>query len=734
MQQTKDEMIAQIEAGLPNDVASLKSFTIELLLANQLFQDRCKETIRQLIEEKHIALHKYRLLENAAGIRDQQTGVNFLSQLQYLQLENEQQAATIAYLKIQNRMLEASVTQQEDYYRRNLTDLTDQHQQELKIVNERSVEVEAKFMEMQKAFGEELVQLRQENTDLKLKVGSGKGSSLPAADTQFLLSVQTENNALQQRVKEMMAEKLSLSERLRSVEQLKSMHEAEITKYRNDLNLLRKTMQEAMTKVLSEAKTEADERDEGSGQIVFIRGENGSKQIKGATPEKLVERLTDPSTFDSQFQASFLLTFRSFMEPATFLQLLAKRFKDSQSANPTIAANIQSKQATQSPVQLRVCNTVKNWIENYWFDFQDDKNLLDKLNEFINYVRTHNEKLANVIRMPLARKMNGKEESLTTTVVVAEKKTALPRPKPIIPKAIAKRTSNAAQDLSNTSVTTLSKYGGDRPSSSVVPNWAGFNFGKLRLSDVRSEDLNLKLTDLEPLEVARQMTLVEFELFSNIRPTEFLNQAWMKADKEIKAPNICNMTKWSNHITRWVVTEIISIKDSPKTRAVIFERMIMIAQHLEKMNNFNGVKEVLAGLQSSAVYRLKKTREAVNSKYLKVFDDLVKLTSSELNFKNLRAKIHNADPPLLPFPGIYQGDLVFLDACSKDKLENGLINYSKHQKIASYILELEVYQQTPYNFEPVIEITDYIRNFTTMNDDEAYNDSLVCEPREPSNK
>lgn len=81
-------------------MASLKNFTVELLLANQLFQERCKEVIRQLIEEKHVALHKYRLLDNAAGIRDNQTSIHFLSQLQYLQSENEQQAATIAYLKV----------------------------------------------------------------------------------------------------------------------------------------------------------------------------------------------------------------------------------------------------------------------------------------------------------------------------------------------------------------------------------------------------------------------------------------------------------------------------------------------------------------------------------------------------------------------------------------------------------------------------------------------------------
>lgn len=117
------------------------------------------------------------------------------------------------------------------------------------------------------------------------------------------------------------------------------------------------------------------------------------------------------------------------------------------------------------------------------------------------------------------------------------------------------------------------------------------------------------------------------------------------------------------------------------------------------------------------------------SKYLKIFDELAKLTGSDLNFKNLRAKIHSAEPPVLPFPGVYQGDLVFLDTCNKSKLENGLINFMKHQKIASCILELQVYQKTLYNLEPVPEIAYFMETATVLTDESAYNDSLICEPR-----
>jgi hypothetical protein len=66
----------------------------------------------------------------------------------------------------------------------------------------------------------------------------------------------------------------------------------------------------------------------------------------------------------------------------------------------------------------------------------------------------------------------------------------------------------------------------------------------------------------------------------------------------------------------------------------------------------------LAALQSSSVYRLKKTFSGVGSKYLKILEELKAITASEMNFKALRAKIHSVEPPLIPFPGVYQGDLV----------------------------------------------------------------------------
>jgi hypothetical protein len=129
-----------------------------------------------------------------------------------------------------------------------------------------------------------------------------------------------------------------------------------------------------------------------------------------------------------------------------------------------------------------------------------------------------------------------------------EKKNFQPRPKPILPKALAKRSSGL--DVQEKSANNLNSLKNDRPSS--IGNWGGFNFTKLRINEEKGDDYRIKLADLEPLEIARQLTLIEYELFTAIKPTEFLDQAWMKDDKEQRAPNICNMTRWSNHVRLFV--------------------------------------------------------------------------------------------------------------------------------------------------------------------------------------
>ena len=135
--------------------------------------------MRQLIEEKQIANHKSRLLEAAVGLKDKETAERFMDQLQHWQDENERQSATITYLKIRLQMLGNASLQQEEYYRKNLSDVIRQHSEELQAAFKRNEETESSLMEMQQKHAKSAVELAQ----LQAEVGSGSSSTTQAGRT-----------------------------------------------------------------------------------------------------------------------------------------------------------------------------------------------------------------------------------------------------------------------------------------------------------------------------------------------------------------------------------------------------------------------------------------------------------------------------------------------------------------------------------------------------------------------
>jgi RasGEF domain len=85
--------------------------------------------------------------------------------------------------------------------------------------------------------------------------------------------------------------------------------------------------------------------------------------------------------------------------------------------------------------------------------------------------------------------------------------------------------------------------------------------------------------NFDDVEVARQLTLMEYESYCCIRPRECLNQAWSRSNKEEESPNIVTMIRRSNNIPLWVATEIIK-EDKLQRRAYVLKKFINIAEVL----------------------------------------------------------------------------------------------------------------------------------------------------------
>lgn len=95
-----------------------------------------------------------------------------------------------------------------------------------------------------------------------------------------------------------------------------------------------------------------------------------------------------------------------------------------------------------------------------------------------------------------------------------------------------------------------------------------------------SSDYNEKdfIFVVDPLEIARQITLMDESIYKSIGPRECMNQAWNKPDRaKEQAPNIIKIIDKFNKDCGWV-TKMIVQEPNQKKRKNIIIRIIKIAQ------------------------------------------------------------------------------------------------------------------------------------------------------------
>jgi len=393
--------------------------------------------------------------------------------------------------------------------------------------------------------------------------------------------------------------------------------------------------------------------------------------VKAGTLEKLVERVTYEKWPDPEYQMCFLLTYRSFCTPMELLNILTARFNMPVPKMATSQETEEFKKNILKPVRLRVYNVLKNWVGTHSHDFLEDPLLVEQFEHFCNTdIMKFVPSLSTQLLDKLTKKLTGADR-----------------------KNKELKFDNQEEPF--------------RPA-----NPSQFTF-----------------MDLHPVEVARQLTLIEHELLEKIRPFEFLGQAWTKKDKEVRAPNILTMIKRFNQVSGWVAQEIVTCKGLSERREVL-KKVIDVAEMLKQYQNFNGLMEIISALLQTPVYRLKQTWAGLG-KHAKVFEDLEELMSRENNFRNLRTHLQSCSVPCMPYLGMYLTDLTFVEDATPDMLTPTLINFSKCRKIATIIRNIQQYQDTPYPFITVREIADYLKTLNPPPDNQLYNESLAREEKAP---
>ncbi|XP_071655156.1 ral guanine nucleotide dissociation stimulator-like 1 [Patagioenas fasciata] len=188
-------------------------------------------------------------------------------------------------------------------------------------------------------------------------------------------------------------------------------------------------------------------------------------------------------------------------------------------------------------------------------------------------------------------------------------------------------------------------------------------------------------------------------LFQNVVPHHCLGCIWSRRDKKENkqlAQSIRATISQFNAVTNCVLSTILESKElKTQPRAKILEKWIRIGRQCRILNNFSSLKAIVSALQSTSVYRLKKTWACVPKDTMLMFEELCEIFSDCDNFATSRELLlKGVTQGTVPYLGTFLTDLVMLDTALQDYLEGGLINFEKRRREFEVIAQIKLLQSS----------------------------------------
>ncbi|KAJ4380962.1 hypothetical protein N0V86_003309 [Didymella sp. IMI 355093] len=160
--------------------------------------------------------------------------------------------------------------------------------------------------------------------------------------------------------------------------------------------------------------------------------------------------------------------------------------------------------------------------------------------------------------------------------------------------------------------------------------------------------------------IARELTRMDWIMFSSVRPRDLVRHVSLSTEAKKQCKQLENVTRMAAHFNHvaFVVGNYILLRDKPKHRALMLEKWMRIARQVRKLNNYNSLGAIIAGVKSTAVHRLIATRDlvpqAVNHDFLKL-DILMGTQKSHFAY---RLAWENSSGERIPYLPLYRRDLV----------------------------------------------------------------------------
>uniref|UniRef100_A0A8C8LQG9 Ras-GEF domain-containing protein n=1 Tax=Oncorhynchus tshawytscha TaxID=74940 RepID=A0A8C8LQG9_ONCTS len=165
-----------------------------------------------------------------------------------------------------------------------------------------------------------------------------------------------------------------------------------------------------------------------------------------------------------------------------------------------------------------------------------------------------------------------------------------------------------------------------------------------------------KLHDMSAEEVATQLVVFDWELFSCVHEVEFVCYVFHGEQARWRPLNLELVLQRCSEVQHWVATEILQCQSLPK-RVQLLRKFIKIAALCKQQQDLLSFLAVVLGLDNPAVSRLRLTWEGLPGKFRKQFQQFESIADPSRNHKSYRDLMGSLRPPLIPFtPLLLKGD------------------------------------------------------------------------------
>jgi len=238
----------------------------------------------------------------------------------------------------------------------------------------------------------------------------------------------------------------------------------------------------------------------------------------------------------------------------------------------------------------------------------------------------------------------------------------------------------------------------------------------------------LHITDFNPLELARQITLKDQNILKKI-PLAELN--YKTFEKPECSPFSQQANNFVNFMANWIAWEILN-EPVLKKRIKVLTHCILFCEKLRMLQNFNSLFSVYSGLSQYPISRLRSTWAGLPAIVKKKWKDIQDLMNPVGNFLHLRTEQYKAKIPLVPSLTILLHDLILIEEGNIEFLDNekNFINFEKGLLLGSIFRGFIRVQKFNYPITRVEIIHKYLERFQNQeyNADELEKLSMIVEP------